>query len=148
MKTYIFVITIFLGVQLHAQSIERQVIGAAGASFNNSTIVLDFTVGEIVITTVKDDTFVLTQGFHQSPYTILTIDPDTPTIFSMYPNPTSGLVFIEGDGILETEIYATTGQKVYSTKATSFDLTHLSSGVYIARILTTTKLITKRIVKE
>ncbi|GAA4279144.1 T9SS type A sorting domain-containing protein [Aquimarina mytili] len=144
----LLILVVLTGAQLQAQSIERQIIGSTGASFDNGTIALDFTVGETAITTLKGDTFNLTQGFHQSTYTILTIDPDTPTIFSMYPNPTSGLVFIDGEGILETEIYSITGQKVYKTNTTRFDLTHLSSGVYIARILTTTRSITKRIVKE
>lgn len=148
MKTYIFVISIFLGVQLQAQSIAQQVIGSTGTTWSANGITLDFTVGEIAITTLNDNTSILTQGFHQLPYALITIDPVEPILFSLYPNPTSGLVVIEGDNIQQTEIYALSGQKVFQTNDSRFDISHLAAGVYIARIRTLEQTIHKRVVKE
>ena len=49
-----------------AQSLERQVIGSSGTSFSNATAQLDFTVGELAVTTLSNGTNDLTQGFHQT----------------------------------------------------------------------------------
>ncbi len=149
MKTYIFIAAIFLGVQLQAQSIERQVIGAGGLTLSNDLVTLDFTVGETVVTTITNGNSILMQGFHQIPFAevITVIEPDTFT-FSLYPNPTSGVIFIQGKDIKEVEIYSITGQKVFQTNDHRFDISQLSSGIYIARIRTGNKLVIKRIVKE
>ena len=148
MKTYIFILAIFLGVQLQAQSIERQVIGAAGTTLVGNELLLDYTLGEIAINTIHTEDVILTQGFHQLPYAVITIDPDPPTVFSLYPNPTSGLVIIEGEGIQQTELYSISGQKVFQTQENRFDISHLSSGVYLVKITTITEVITKRVVKD
>lgn len=64
MKTIInLMICLSLGF-LQAQSLERQVIGSSGTTINNSDVTLDFTVGELAVTTITNGT-TLTQGFHQ-----------------------------------------------------------------------------------
>ncbi|MDY8137944.1 hypothetical protein [Aquimarina sp. 2201CG5-10] len=68
MKTYKYkiLIIIVLGITwIQAQSIERQVIGTAGTTVSNGTISMDFTVGELTITTITDGTTTLSQGFQQ-----------------------------------------------------------------------------------
>lgn len=150
MKKYILNTIVLLAIiQVQAQSIERQVIGVGGLTLSKDAITLDFTIGETIVTTISQGNSILTQGFHQIPFAevITVIEPDTST-FSLYPNPTSGLVYVEGKDIQEIELYAITGQRVYATSQSNFDITHLSSGVYIVRIRTTKKLITHRIVKE
>lgn len=60
------------GVALsQAQSLERQVIGSSGTSFSNATAQVDFTVGELVVTTITDGTTELTQGFQQTNLSLL-----------------------------------------------------------------------------
>ncbi|NQY28015.1 MAG: hemagglutinin protein [Flavobacteriaceae bacterium] len=50
----------------YSQSIERQVIGSAGTTLTDgATASIDFTVGELVVSTITDGTTTLTQGFHQ-----------------------------------------------------------------------------------
>lgn len=51
----------------NSQSIERQVIGSAGTVLTDGTTAsIDFTVGELVVSTITDGaTGTLTQGFHQ-----------------------------------------------------------------------------------
>ncbi len=148
MKTYLFIIVLFLGISVTAQHIERKVIGAAGTTLVGNGILLDYTLGEIAINTIHTEDVILTQGFHQLPYAVITIDPDPPTVFSLYPNPTSGLVIIEGEDIQKTELYSISGQKVFQTQENRFDISHLSSGVYLVKITTITEIITKRVVKD
>ncbi|RZN83018.1 MAG: hemagglutinin protein [Winogradskyella sp.] len=49
----------------YGQSIERQVIASTGNTLSNSSVIMDFTLGEVAITTVTDGTTTLSQGFHQ-----------------------------------------------------------------------------------
>jgi hypothetical protein len=62
--------------QFNAQTIERQVIGSAGTTLTNGTVSLDFTVGELVVSTISDGTTTLTQGFHQGTIALaIRVDP-------------------------------------------------------------------------
>ncbi len=62
--------------QFSAQTIERQVIGSAGTTLTNGTISLDFTVGELAVSTITDGTTTLTQGFHQGTVALaIRVDP-------------------------------------------------------------------------
>ncbi|WP_420572892.1 hemagglutinin protein [Kordia sp.] len=49
----------------HAQSIERKVIASGGNTISDGTIKLDFTIGELVVTTISNGTTTFTQGFQQ-----------------------------------------------------------------------------------
>jgi len=66
-KTKMSALIFLLGItQLQAQSIERQVIGSSGNTLSNASASINFTVGELVVTTITDgSTVTLTQGFHQ-----------------------------------------------------------------------------------
>ena len=65
MKKIIVIITLITSIS-YGQSIERQVIGSAGSTLTDgATASLDFTVGELAVTTITDGTTTLTQGFHQ-----------------------------------------------------------------------------------
>ena len=62
--------------QFNAQTIERQVIGSAGTTLTNGTISLDFTVGELAVSTITNGTTTLTQGFHQGTVALaIRVDP-------------------------------------------------------------------------
>lgn len=64
-KEYLVLMLILISFVGFSQNIERQVIGSAGQSFSNATLSMDFTVGELVVTTITDGSSILTQGFHQ-----------------------------------------------------------------------------------
>ena len=76
MKTIIKLMFCFCFCFLQAQSIERQVIGASGETLSNDTVSLDFTVGELAVTTITNGTTTLNQGFHQ-PNVVLGIKVNT-----------------------------------------------------------------------
>lgn len=56
---------ILLSQDFQAQSLDRSIIGSAGSSVVAPGIQLDYTVGELVISTAAADGIMLTQGFHQ-----------------------------------------------------------------------------------
>ena len=75
-KNIICIAIAFAGLHVNAQSIERQVIGSAGTTLSNGTVSLDFTVGELAVTTITDGTTTLTQGFHQETIILsILVDP-------------------------------------------------------------------------
>ncbi|AXG71658.1 hypothetical protein KORDIASMS9_03915 [Kordia sp. SMS9] len=67
MKQSITIISIFFFTTFYvnAQTIERQVIGAAGTTFSNANITAEFTVGETATATISNGIVTFSQGFHQ-----------------------------------------------------------------------------------
>ncbi|MBD80495.1 MAG: hypothetical protein CL840_16380 [Crocinitomicaceae bacterium] len=51
---------------ISAQSLERSVVSSGGQEQKNASLNLSFTVGESAITTSKQSTLIITQGFQQS----------------------------------------------------------------------------------
>ena len=59
-------ILIMIGVvTMQGQSIEREVIGSTGATLSNGTVTMDFTIGDLAVTTITDGATTISQGFHQ-----------------------------------------------------------------------------------
>lgn len=69
---------------------------------------------------------------------------------SIYPNPTTGKLFISSPAdVASVEIVDLQGRSVVNTDASDIDLTSLPTGIYLAKISTTSgKTITKKIIKE
>ena len=67
----------------------------------------------------------------------------------IYPNPTSGLINIKNEeqNIQMISIYNLSGVQVFNTRDTTFDLSHLSAGIYFVQIITNKGVVTKKIVK-
>ncbi|MGH1386941.1 hemagglutinin protein [Kordia sp.] len=63
---FLFLGIIFISFFSQAQSVERQVVASVGETVANGTTTLDFTVGELAVTTITDGNSTLTQGFHQT----------------------------------------------------------------------------------
>ena len=82
---------------INAQTISRSAIVSAGGTNE----MLSFSVGETVIETVISGTIVLTQGFQQSDDAnapaVTHIDEKDIVNFKVYPNPSTGLFFLEFD---------------------------------------------------
>jgi hypothetical protein len=96
MKTFVLLkrfcgisfLLLLISSQTSAQSIERQVIASGGASVT-SPIQLDYTIGEIVVTSVTAGSLTLTQGFQQ-PYFVVIPGNNVFPYLVIYPNPTQG----------------------------------------------------------
>lgn len=70
--------------------------------------------------------------------------------FSMYPNPTNGILNIKIDENIKTvEIFNLQGQKILSSKNKNLNINHLNSGIYLVKITTDKNLIgIKKIIKN
>ena len=93
MKKVIFPFLIFIlwSVEISAQKIYPQILSSSGNSYQTNTMTIEWTLGELAITTINGPTSMITQGFHQPRYTITAIDELSQAIgkISVYPNPTS-----------------------------------------------------------
>lgn len=66
----------------------------------------------------------------------------------VYPNPTSGIITIEGDDIERVEIYDLMGQQVaLYDQNKQINLTSMASGIYMLRVTTSDGIVVKQIVK-
>jgi hypothetical protein len=85
--------------------IKQDVISSAGTRFQSSTTALDWTLGEISVSTLQGNSAVLSQGFHQPKYLGVENWSVDPTKFS-FDGEIAGQVFIDdipvtsGNGIL------------------------------------------------
>ena len=71
------------------------------------------------------------------------------TKVSIYPNPTNGMLFVEGEGINSIEVMDINGRTVKSSaKAGAIDLSDLENGVYMVRTATENGVSVKKIVKK
>ena len=60
----------------YGQSIERQVLASSGNTISNSTVQLDFTLGETIVGDISNSNVILNQGFHQGTIQVaITINP-------------------------------------------------------------------------
>lgn len=65
MKHFLNILLIMSSSVLVAQSISPQVIGSTGGSGTASGITVDWTVGEVAVTTISNGSNTISQGFHQ-----------------------------------------------------------------------------------
>ena len=68
---------------------------------------------------------------------------------SVYPNPTANRIYIQGENILQTELFDLRGRKVKATNQKQIDLSDITSGSFILKV-TTNKNISKsfKIIKQ
>jgi hypothetical protein len=82
--------------------------------------------------------------------TVLGVASNDVNKFSVFPNPTSGIVQINTEETVAVSIVDVTGKIVYNsntvTKLTSIDLTGLQKGIYIAKIIGDKTITTEKII--
>jgi hypothetical protein len=68
---------------------------------------------------------------------------------SFYPNPTSGILYIESDRDFRTSIITLTGNVLmHGMNQKEIDLTDYQPGLYILKIETDGKVITEKVIKQ
>ncbi len=132
------------------QQISRQVISSSGGEARTSKTIINYTIGEPIVTTYDVKPNSLTQGFQQGDITIekhiesTYVNPESNISYnqniSVFPNPTSGLITLSLDGI-ETisdytyKLYDLIGRIIKygfpENIQTQIDISYLSSGAYI-----------------
>jgi hypothetical protein len=92
------IISILLIGALIQQISSQTLISAAGNSFQNENITIDWSPGEIAISTLGNDKIIITQGFHQEIVFPTSIFQTESGPFSMiFPNPASEILSIRVD---------------------------------------------------
>jgi hypothetical protein len=87
-----FLLLLLLGGTVQAQ----EVVSTQGESYETTSAMLDYTIGEPVIFTGTDGVTTLTQGFHQSNWNLAsTFTLDENTEINVYPNPVNDHLTIE-----------------------------------------------------
>lgn len=81
------------------------------------------------------------------------LDENDDSTTTLYPNPTMGLIVIEGEGIHEIRVFNSTGQQIMLVNAKGatslqIDLNSLPTGIYTLQAVGENRLYTKRIVKK
>ena len=122
----------------------RDVVSASGASFNNSSGYITYTIGECISTTLSSSTVILTQGFLQTGLPKSTHGVpvlNLPEIeISVFPNPVKyQLVLQTGDPQgLHYMLYDVRGGLIERgqvfNERTEIDFTALEPAVYILRV--------------
>lgn len=98
MKKTLFTLLCLLGAfHLFSQSSNPEVIANAGEHVEGTTVQLDWTLGELAISSLENDGLRLTEGFHQ-PEVTLTAVAELPAdlgSLTLFPNPTADWLHLE-----------------------------------------------------
>lgn len=125
--------SLFTTISLSAQ----EVVSSQGETYSNANGSIDFTVGEVVISTGTNGTNDLTQGFHQTNWNFLGVEDFAPDYqASIFPNPTQDVLNIK-TSVFENvtyTLYDAQGklvlQNILSAEQTPIQVSQLAPGSY------------------
>ena len=131
----------------NAQSIEPAVVASSGTHFSNGTTQVSWTIGEPVIATYDNGSNILTQGFHQTLLTVTGIRETEALLegVTVYPNPADYLLNVKfevNQSNVSAMLFDAAGRMITSEQIESgttqhqLDLTGLSNGTYLLRLMT------------
>ena len=117
------------------------VVSSSGDSYSNGNIIMDYTLGEIVVETFSNTANILTQGFHQGVLKVITAVLDIGIKTKIYPNPTTNFIIIELEKNVNAEllVYDINGKIVIKDRLNNeqqkqLDFGFLNQGNYILHI--------------
>jgi|WetSurMetagenome_2_1015567.scaffolds.fasta_scaffold395372_2 hypothetical protein len=159
MKKQLFtLIFVLAAIAMQAQSIERWAISSSGGSYYDGTsFEMDYTAGEVIVTTLSNGTNFLTQGFQQ-PFTNSTVsvpeNADENSNIQFYPNPVEDHLVISiqnaKSGVYRYQVYDLLGQLLSDETLTQssngdllikVDFQKYATGNYFLRLLHDNELI-------
>lgn len=115
----------------------QNVISSQGDSYIDSSASIDFTIGEVVTSTVTNSERSLTQGFHQTNWSFVSIENHVPSYEAIvFPNPTEDFLNIKAVSFknINYSLFDEMGKLVLSgtlySKKTSLDVSKLHTGLY------------------
>jgi hypothetical protein len=137
----LFVLPIFVG----AQSISTEVIASSGEHFENGSVQLSWTLGEIVVDTYNSGGNILTQGFHQPELLITSIEElsELDLTVNIFPNPAADFINIEFTGNktdMIVELFDMRGKEVTRLDLSAYQMetginvSNIGSGGYLLRL--------------
>jgi len=128
-----------------SQTISKQVIGPAGATYENDTNKLSYTAGEVLVgaMTSEDGSIQLGNGYYPSLdlSTLNTQSPELKLQLKVYPNPTTEAIFITHptEQFFEVRITDISGKQILQTahqKQQPLNVQSLTSGTYFVTVTT------------
>lgn len=76
----------------------QEVMSTQGESYSTANGNIDFTIGEVIISTGTNGTNTLTQGFHQTNWNFVGLEDHSPGYqVSIFPNPSSDVLNIQAE---------------------------------------------------
>ena len=128
-----------------SQTISKQVIGPAGATFENGTNKLSYTAGEVVVgaMTDEDGSYQLGNGYYPS-LDLSTLNTESPELqlqVKVYPNPVTEAIYITHptEQFFEVNITDVSGKQILQTghqKQQPLSVQSLTSGIYFITVTT------------
>ena len=130
-------LTAYAAIIFATTGFAQEVISTQGDSYSNASGSIDFTIGEVVISTVSDANNTLTQGFHQTHWNFVGLDDHVPEFeASVFPNPTEDMLNIRSAAFenISYALYDARGRKVLegilTQDLTNIQVSHLLPGSY------------------
>ncbi|MBX7052628.1 MAG: T9SS type A sorting domain-containing protein [Flavobacteriales bacterium] len=151
MKIVVPFLFILTGLQIDAQTIERQLISCSGFSASLPTIEMDCTVGEPQIAFEATSENILSQGFLQPHIDdIIQVKESTSGYLLVYPNPAQDHFTIQSEQIIKgLELFDTSGRMILKSSPHTYIIEiHpecIAQGFYHIKITTTKGVFTKNI---
>lgn len=143
----IFAITICYG---NAQSVSPEILSSGGDYFVSGGNQLEWTLGEVAIETYNGSGSILTQGFHQTDVSVVSIDDFNSFVnVDVFPNPVLDRLSIDlsksGINSYELKLFDLNGKIIHfenlsNEKFKTIDMTKYSHGTYTLLIETDTQL--------
>ena len=127
------------------QTISKQVIGPAGATYENGNNKLSYTAGEVLVgaMTSEDGSIQLGNGYYPSLdlSTLNTQSPELQLQVKVFPNPTTEAIFITHptEQFFEVRITDISGKQILQTahqKQQPLNVQSLTSGTYFVSVTT------------
>lgn len=142
---FLLFFSVFLSLYSSAQSFSPTVIGSAGTYATSSGGSMAWTIGEVMTETYAGTNNYFTQGFHQPDSVTVTVVPHYSfSTISVYPNPTSGIFFIDlpsATGNYSIELFDAQGKLVKKENVPSgiqqlhkIAIDDLANGIYLLNI--------------
>ena len=143
---YFILAFLLLGFSAYAQpTISKQVIGPAGATYENGTNKLSYTAGEVVVgaMTDEDGSYQLGNGYYPS-LDLSTLNTESPELklqVKVFPNPVTEAIYITHptEQFFEVNITDVSGKQILQTghqKQQPLSVQSLTSGIYFITVTT------------
>lgn len=147
-KIVLFLLILSIGIDnVNAQSSNPQIVSSAGETFQGNSLQIDWTLGELAITTIQNSSQQITQGFHQPTFVIMSIDELSQKIgqIQVFPNPASDIIEVKANfdqsRNVMIQLVNLNGSLLWMTKNNGDqidqvkDITNLPSGTYFLNFL-------------
>lgn len=140
-KTLLFFLSLIASSSITAQIITAGTISSFAGSVNNSTISINYSVGEVAIKTISNSSVSLTQGFLQPKLVITTgiVEVSDNDDVLVYPNPSVDYVFIKSNDLVTWEIFDSSGKSILIGDTTKIETNQLANGIYYMELLSKNK---------